>query len=109
MVTHAGLDRDTVECGQDGAVGAEVGDGIERAPAHFGRDHVGPVEGLDLGDARVHLRLPAHHAGDGLAKTAVGDGAAAMGRGDEDDPAHERQRAKGQNFVERFSGFQGNP
>ena len=42
----------------------------------------------------------AHHAGDGLAKTAIGDRAAAMRRGDEDDPAHEGQWAEDENFVE---------
>ena len=75
---------------------------FKRAPAHFGGDHVGPVQGLDLGDARVHRGGSAYHPGDGLPKTAIGDRAAAMGRGDENNPAHERQGVKGEDIVERF-------
>ena len=103
------LDRDAVERGQDRAVGAEVGDGIDRAAAQFRGDHVGSVQGLDLGDARVHLGGPAHQVGDGLAKTAVGDRAAAMGRGDEHDPAHEGQGLEDENVVERLLDFRRRP
>ena len=107
VIRHIRLDRHPVERGQNGAVGAEVGDGIERTAAQLGRDHVGPVMSLDLGEVCGKISGPSHHDGDRLAKTAISDRAAAMRRGDEDDPAHERQRAEYENVVQRLPDFRG--
>ena len=93
-----------------GTVGAKIGDGVERSPAQFRvRSHRARSRPRSRRCVASSAGRPAHHVGDGLAKTAIGDRAAAMRRGDEDDPAHERQWVKGENVVERFLRFEGRP
>ena len=96
MIGHRRIDGDPVQRRQDRAVGPQAADRVKGRGSELSSKYIRAVQGLDLGNVLGLLHRPVHQVADSPSHRTVGNRAAPVRRGDEDQPAHERHRLEDQ-------------